>query len=154
MKKETLTKRIAELRQPAEARRIVERLRRGGKPTEDESEPLLDDLMRAGKKRDLAQEAGDRVSDSSAGATVQIVKTFAAGALKWAAGVRRKNTKAADAKHDKPGGSRDKRKKIIDAWQSGKYTSKDTCAEQEAAAIGMSFSVARKALRNVSKKPT
>lgn len=49
--------------------------------------------------------------------------------------------------HDKPGGSRDKRKCIVEIWTSGKYSSRDICAEQECAALGMSFSAARKALR-------
>lgn len=41
-----------------------------------------------------------------------------------------------------------KRQKIREAWASGKYSSRDICAEQECAALGMSFSAARKALRN------
>jgi hypothetical protein len=51
------------------------------------------------------------------------------------------------ALHSKPGGSWDKRDLIRAAWTSGKYTSRDICAEQECAALGMSFSAARKALR-------
>jgi hypothetical protein len=54
---------------------------------------------------------------------------------------------AADARHSMPGGSREKRRQIIAAWASGKYSSRDICAEQECAALGMSFSTARKALR-------
>lgn len=53
----------------------------------------------------------------------------------------------ANAVHDKPNGSRAKRKAIQDLWASGKYTSRDICAEQECAALEMSFSTARKALR-------
>jgi hypothetical protein len=56
---------------------------------------------------------------------------------------------AANALHNKPGGSRDKQDAIRSAWKSGKYSSRDVCAEQECAHIGMSFSAARKALRNV-----
>ena len=55
---------------------------------------------------------------------------------------------AADRRHSQPGGSRDKRENIRTIWASGKYSSRDICAEQECAALGMSFSVARKALRN------
>ena len=55
---------------------------------------------------------------------------------------------AADTRHDKPGGSRDKQKNIRTIWASGKYNSRDLCAEQECAALDMSFSAARKALRN------
>lgn len=54
---------------------------------------------------------------------------------------------AADALHDKPGGNREKRAAIQVLWASGKYTSRDICAEQEGGALGMSVSTARKALR-------
>lgn len=55
--------------------------------------------------------------------------------------------KAADALHNGPKGFRVKRKIIQEIWASGKYSSRDICAEQECAALGMSFSTARKALR-------
>jgi hypothetical protein len=55
---------------------------------------------------------------------------------------------AADAMHSKPGGSREKKERIREIWATGKYTSRDICAEQECANLDMSFSVARKALRN------
>ncbi len=58
---------------------------------------------------------------------------------------------AANARHNRPGGSRDKQRQIRDIWASGKYSSRDICAEQEWAALGMSFSAARKALRNAPK---
>ena len=53
----------------------------------------------------------------------------------------------ANTVHDKPNGSRAKRQAIQDIWAGGKYTSRDICAEQECAALDMSFSTARKALR-------
>ncbi len=55
---------------------------------------------------------------------------------------------AADARHNQPGGSRDKQQQIRDIWATGKYSSRDRCAEEECAALDMSFSAARKALRN------
>jgi hypothetical protein len=55
---------------------------------------------------------------------------------------------AANARHDRPGGSRDKQRQIREIWATRKYLSRDLCAEQECAALGMSFSAARKALRN------
>jgi hypothetical protein len=55
---------------------------------------------------------------------------------------------AADALHSKPGGSRDKAEAIKAAWASGKYSSRAVCAEEECAALSMSFSTAVKALRN------
>lgn len=56
--------------------------------------------------------------------------------------------KAADALHGRAGGSRDKAEQMRQRWASGKYSSRDTCAEQEFAGLEMSFSAARKALRN------
>jgi len=57
-------------------------------------------------------------------------------------------TAAANARHDQPGGSRDKKRQMRELWASGKYSSRDLCAEQECAALNMSFSVARRALNN------
>ena len=54
---------------------------------------------------------------------------------------------AADARHNQPGGSREKARAIREIWASGKYSSRDICAEQECAALDMSFSSARKHLR-------
>lgn len=47
----------------------------------------------------------------------------------------------------------ERRVSIREIWASGKYTSRDVCAEQECAVLGMSFSSARKALRN-TPEPT
>ncbi len=67
------------------------------------------------------------------------------GSPEW----RKENARAAaNARHSLPGGSREKQQKIREIWNSGKYTSRDLCAEQECAALDMSFSVARKALKN------
>ena len=55
---------------------------------------------------------------------------------------------AANARHDLPGGSRDKQRQMRELWASGKYTSRDLCAEQECAALNMSISAARRALNN------
>ncbi|WNL47911.1 hypothetical protein RKE25_09895 [Dyella sp. BiH032] len=60
---------------------------------------------------------------------------------------------AANAKHNAPDGSRSRQDAIRRAWASGKYSSRDICAEQECAALGMSFSAARKALRNTPDPP-
>ncbi|WP_374555420.1 hypothetical protein [Aquitalea pelogenes] len=56
---------------------------------------------------------------------------------------------AANARHSKSNGAKEKRAKMIAAWKSGKYTSKNICAEQECAALGMSYHAARRALYNV-----
>jgi hypothetical protein len=55
---------------------------------------------------------------------------------------------AANALHDKPGGSRDKQNQIRTIWASGKYSSRNICAEQECAGLNMSYDAARKALSN------
>jgi len=67
------------------------------------------------------------------------------GSAEW----RSQNAKAAaDARHDRPGGSREKRAKMRAFWASGKYTSRDRCAEEECGALGMSIGAARRALEN------
>jgi hypothetical protein len=71
--------------------------------------------------------------------------TAGVGSVAW----RKQTAKAAaNARHNRPGGSRDKQRQIREIWATGKYSSRDICAEQECAALGMSFSAARKALRN------
>ena len=67
------------------------------------------------------------------------------GSPEW----RKQNARnAANALHDLPGGSRDKRRQIREIWAKGNYSSRDLCAEQECAALNMSISVARRALNN------
>lgn len=58
---------------------------------------------------------------------------------------------AADARHGKPGGSRDVQEQMRAIWASGRYTSRDRCAEEECGALGISYSTARKALRNTDE---
>jgi hypothetical protein len=58
---------------------------------------------------------------------------------------------AADHRHSSPGGAREKAESIRREWASGKYSTRERCAEEEHAALGMSFSSALKALRNVPK---
>ncbi len=62
--------------------------------------------------------------------------------------------KAANALHSKPGGNLEKQSAIRKVWASGKYSNRDLCAEQECAALDMSFSAARKALRNTPAPPS
>lgn len=59
----------------------------------------------------------------------------------------KKQKKAADAKNVLKGYA-DKRDSIRWTWATGKYSSRDLCAEQECAVLDMSLSTARKALRN------
>jgi hypothetical protein len=62
--------------------------------------------------------------------------------------VSMKGRKAADERHSRPNESRDKANRIREIWASGKYSNRDLCAEEECAHLAMSFSSARKALRN------
>ncbi len=62
---------------------------------------------------------------------------------------RQKAKAAAEARHAKLGGSRDVQAQLRAAWASGKFTSRDRCAEEECGALGISYSTARKALRNM-----
>jgi hypothetical protein len=55
---------------------------------------------------------------------------------------------AADALHDGRGGSRSKSNEVRRLWSSGKYSSREVCAVQECDALNMSYSAARRALRN------
>ena len=55
-----------------------------------------------------------------------------------------------DVRHSKPGGSRELRDKIREVWASGKYSSKDICAEEEWRGLGFgSLKAARNALINI-----
>lgn len=69
---------------------------------------------------------------------VKILKKRASGKAKT----------GAEALHNKLGGSRSKAGEIRRLWASGKFKSRDDCAEQECAALGMAISTARRALRN------
>jgi len=60
---------------------------------------------------------------------------------------RIKGRNGANAKHNGPNGKRLAKERIREIWASGKYSSRDLCAEEECAALDMSFSTARKALR-------
>ena len=67
------------------------------------------------------------------------------GSPEW----RKQNARnAANALHDLPGGSRDKQRQMREIWASGKYSSRNICAEQECAGLNMSYDAARKALTN------
>jgi len=59
---------------------------------------------------------------------------------------------AVNARHNKPGGSRDKKAEIRAIWATGKYRTKQICAEEEYAALGMSYDSAIKTLRDPKTK--
>lgn len=88
------------------------------------------------------------IEDEDFGKQVSLQGSLEVGSSAW----RRQNAaKAANAKHDQPGGAREKKRLLLEIWNSGKYSSRDRCAEEECAALGMSFATARKALTNVPK---
>lgn len=76
---------------------------------------------------------------AAAGAAAQAVETARAASARGRA--------AAEALHSGPGGYREKNAAIRAAWATGKYRSRDECAEKEHKGLSISFSTARKALR-------
>jgi len=103
----------------------------------------LERLERQGEQQALKDNAGNHPFDCL-GSGLEI------GSPAW----RKQNARhAANTRHDQPGGSRDKKQQMRDIWATGKYSTRDVCAEQECAAMDMSFAAARKALRN-TPKPT
>lgn len=95
---------------------------------------IEDNALRADKHALLRMLDGD-VQEPSAGI----------GSPAW----RKQRAKdAANVLHDQPGGSRAKQQRIREIWATGKYSSRDRCAEEECAALNMSYSAARRALRN------
>ena len=61
---------------------------------------------------------------------------------------------SANAKHNKRGGSRDRKARLLKIWASGKYATRDLCAEKEHEGLGVSFPTARKHLRRTPKPPS
>ncbi len=97
------------------------------------------DRDEASTPRREARKRGSPIKSAIGQAEAQV------GAPEW-----RKQTAAvaANARHDRPGGSREKQRQIREIWASGKYSSRDRCAEEECAALEMSYAAARKALKN------
>ncbi|MBW8366645.1 MAG: hypothetical protein K0M70_02150 [Arenimonas sp.] len=60
--------------------------------------------------------------------------------------------KAINARHDKPGGYRDARRKVLESWASGKFKTKTACAMAAQQKFGISHSAALKALRTPRTK--
>lgn len=65
-------------------------------------------------------------------------------------------TKAINARHDQPNGYRNKKKKMLDEWATGKYKTHIECAQNNYHKIGVSEGTALKYLTNIPKpnKPT
>lgn len=117
---------------------------RGSSP-DDESFPPLETGLFALSYVEVI-EAADFVIAQGDGSNKEKATSPEIGSPEW----RRQTAKAAaNAKHDQPGGSRDKQKQIREIWATGRYSSRDICAEKECAALKMSFTAARKALKNM-----
>ena len=98
----------------------------------------------------------DFQSHEAAGKTLLKSKDQKIGALEGdlrtrAEAAKSRAKKAAEARHGKEGGTRDKARKLLEIWASGKYRTRELCAEEEARALGMSFSTARKVLQNAPR---
>ena len=60
----------------------------------------------------------------------------------------KRGLEAVNIRHDRSGGSRDLRRQILAIWNTGKYSTKDLCAEEEYQALGFkTFGTARNALK-------
>jgi len=108
----------------------------------------LVDLPPASESKDRDEPSTPRREAQKRGSNIKSVIGQAesqVGSPEW-----RKQTAAiaANARHDQPGGSRDKQRQIREIWASGKYSSRDLCAEEECAALEMSYAAARRALKN------
>lgn len=116
---------------------------RGSDP-EDEALPPLEDALFARSEIEAieAEEFGAVPRDPRSPSTGDPP----IGSREWRSELGRR---AANMRHDKPGGSREKRARLIEIWRSGKYSDKNRCAEEECGALGMAFSTARKALINL-----
>lgn len=57
-----------------------------------------------------------------------------------------KNKKAIKERHAKPGGSKEKKKAALAIWETGKYATRNRCAEQECAHAGVMFETYREYL--------
>ncbi|RZO86147.1 MAG: hypothetical protein EVA65_04230 [Oceanococcus sp.] len=92
---------------------------------------------------EMERERSDAAGDTLDGATVARLPV---GSAQW----RSMNAKAAaEARHNQPGGTREKRDAIRRIWATGKYKTRDQCAEAECSALSISYTTARKALRNM-----
>lgn len=112
----------------------------------DAQEKLLSAQQEIGKIKEAKHKELSEISELHELATT--TRRFLEGQIKGRDAQKKiHGVNAANGRHSKPGGSRDRQQQMRALWASGKYSSRDICAEQECAALGMSFSSARKALR-------
>ena len=111
---------------------------KGSQETIEDYQALADELITS-----LAYAAAKKIDMR----TDVVRLAFDTGRLAAKAKASKRARDAANALHDKPGSSREKRAAIRAIWATGKYKSRDLCAEQECAALDMAFGTARRALR-------
>lgn len=111
---------------------------KGSQETIEDYQALVDELIT--KLTYAVHKKIDMQSDA-------IRLAFDTGRLAAKAKASKRAQAAANALHDKPGSSREKQAAIRAIWATGKYKSRDLCAEQECAALDMAFGTARRALR-------
>jgi hypothetical protein len=99
-------------------------------------------------QRDEALMKWTAASDRLSRINSELAHSFEDQLRTLAQSAKARGRKAADARHNAQGGSRNRQQAMQAAWASGKYTSRDRCAEEECGALNMSFATARKALRN------
>lgn len=122
-------------------------LTQGTNPEDPSSPPIASALfalsyVEAIEAEDFGSDLGEKPEKC-----ISSPKAPPVGSREW----RSQNARAAaNAKHNKVGGSRDKQEQIRKIWASGKYSTRELCAEEEYEALGMSFAAARKALRNTT----
>ncbi len=97
------------------------------------------------KNQNAAQEY-DKVRGMLDEAKDVITEKLIASGNKKIEDASRRGKIGANALHSKANGTREKRAAIQAIWASGKYTSRDICADEEWAGLKMSRSTARKAL--------
>jgi hypothetical protein len=113
----------------------------------NDTQTNLWDAYRQAKAAQQCTDGGD--FQEAMRCAVNMASSLVRGATGAIADTRsQKARQSADALHDAQGGSRNKQKAIRALWASGKFTSRDRCAEEECAQLGMSFAAARRALRN------
>ena len=113
---------------------------------------LLDCHKKLAKKEQETLAAGMEIYNIGMNA-VELGKKLIGEQARAKSAATARGTAAANALHGRPGSSRDKQEQIRAAWASGKYASRDLCAEQECAALNMAFGTARRALRNTPAPP-
>lgn len=79
--------------------------------------------------------------------TVKLIGSLTGWKLGAEHSISIKNKQAADVRHGRAGGSRDKAGQIRELWASGKFSTREDCAEQESGALGITFGTARRHLR-------